>query len=137
MLENCNDALFEMLGDTKIDSCIMMAGTVGTVNIPDRIYKVGAPTEIAKVLGMFYSYSSYIMHWLNETKTPYIEIINDPRYYLTEARDLFHSPKDVLSQYSYNIKTNPILSYTNQTRKERITPVRYAGVETIFQDILY
>ena len=77
-------------------------------------------------------YTTGITSWLNDCKPKYIEIVNDPRYVMNQARDIFHLPEMSLGQYDYEYISNKINSYEDQTRTP--TPVKsvYAGMETAF-----
>ena len=65
-------------------------------------------------------------------KVPYVEIINDPRYTMAQARDIFHCPTVSLSQYDFSYNHNKIGSYENQDRVPVDIPVRYACMESLF-----
>lgn len=120
------------LDNVSVDHCVMMAGTICSVNIPHKIYKINTPGEISKPMYMAMMYSAPILHWLNETKTPYVEVINDPRYFVGKARDIFHHPHTSLGQYDYTYNFKHITSYEDQTYVRKDINVKYAGMETIF-----
>ena len=116
----------------ELDYTVLMVGQVGSVTIPDKIIKVNDPNGISSVLDMTKGYTTGITSWLNDCKPKYIEIVNDPRYVMNQARDIFHLPEMSLGQYDYEYISNKINSYEDQTRTP--TPVKsvYAGMETAF-----
>lgn len=116
----------------ELDYTVLMVGQVGSVTIPDKIIKVNDPNGISTVLDMTKGYTTGITSWLNECKPKYVEIVNDPRYVMNQARDIFHLPEMSLGQYDYEYISNRINSYEDQTRTP--TPVKsvYAGMETAF-----
>ena len=116
----------------ELDYTVLMVGQVGSVTIPDKIIKVNDSTQISTVLDMTKGYTTGITSWLNDCKPNYVEIVNDPRYVMNQARDIFHLPTMSLGQYDYEYISNKINSYEDQTRTP--TPVKsvYAGMETAF-----
>lgn len=116
----------------ELDYTVLMVGQVGSVTIPDKIIKVNDPNGISTVLDMTKGYTTGITSWLNDCKPKYVEIVNDPRYVMNQARDIFHLPEMSLGQYDYEYISNRINSYEDQTRTP--TPVKsvYAGMETAF-----
>ena len=118
--------------NVELDYTVLMVGQVGSVTIPDRIIKVNDPDAISSVLDMTKGYTTGITSWLNDCKPKYVEIVNDPRYVMNQARDIFHLPEMSLGQYDYEYISNKINSYEDQTRTP--TPVKsvYAGMETAF-----
>ena len=123
---------FEETG-IELDTTIMMMGQVGTVTIPGKTKKVndddGKP---AAVIDMTKGYVSPLAVWLNEKKPHYVEIVNDPRYVMNQARDMFHMPSVSIGQYDYTYKANTLVSYEDQTRIIREVDSTYAGMETAF-----
>ena len=117
----------------ELDTTVMMMGQVGTVTIPGKTRKVndddGKP---AAVIDMTKGYATPIAVWLNEKKPNYVEIVNDPRYVMNQARDMFHLPPLSLGQYDYTYSANTIKSYEDQERIIREVPSTYAGMETAF-----
>jgi hypothetical protein len=117
-----------------LDFGIMMMGQLGTVTIPGKIQKVsdevmGTP---AAVIDMTKGYTTPMTWWLNETKLPWVELVNDPRYTSNQSRDFFHKPKVSLGQYDYTYTANSIASYEDQRRSEVKVDSVYAGMETMF-----
>ena len=133
-----NDPFFQHIGnyfkenDIKIDFGVMMVGQVGNVVIPGKIRQIRKPDEIASIIDMSLNYSAPIAIWLNEYKVPYVEVINDPRYTMAQARDIFHMPSVSLGQFNWMYEFNSIKSYEDQERQ--ITPMEsvYAGMEKAF-----
>ena len=118
--------------DIKIDYCVMMVGQVGTVTIPGKIEQVRDRSLIASVIDMTLNYTSPISVWLNETKVPYVEIVNDPRYVMNQSRDIFNLPTLSLGQYDWTYEASTITSYEDQDRTTRVVKSVYAGMETAF-----
>lgn len=118
----------------ELDFTIMMIGQMSNVTIPDRIQKVreGNDGKPAATLDMTKWYTTPITMWMNEKKPPYIEIVNDPRYTVKQARDVFHMPMRSLGQYDYDYETFSITDYDNQERITRVVHSEYAGMETAF-----
>lgn len=118
----------------KPDACIFMMGQIGTVTIPNRIEQVKNRSLTAAVIEMTKNYSTPITKWWNENlDVTVVEIINDPRYDSSQARDMMHNPTISLSQYNYNYEKNSIKSYEDQDRIIRNIPVTYCEMERIFQ----
>ena len=118
--------------DISLSYCVLMVGQVGTVTIPGRIERVRDRSQVASTIDMTLNYSSPITVWLNETKIPYVEIVNDPRYVMNQARDIFHLPAVSLGQYDWEYTANHIKSYEDQDRVETKVASTYAGMETAF-----
>jgi len=119
--------------DIVLDSIVMMVGQVGTVTVPGKIKQIKNPDLIASVIDMTLGYTTPIVEFINDhQEIPIIEIINDPRYTLAQARDIIPNPKVSLSQYDYSYIKNSINSYEDQTRTEHSIPAKYAHVEKIF-----
>lgn len=114
------------------DAFVVMVGQVGTVTIPGMIKQVHNPDLIASVIDMTVGYTSPITYWMNETRPRIIEVINDPRYDLSQSRDIIPHPTVSLSQFNYSYTKNSIQSYENQSRVEVQVPVKYAEMEKIF-----
>lgn len=113
----------------KFDYGVIMFGQVGAVTIPNRIEQVRDRSLTASVIDMTKNYSTPLTVWLNDSKVPYIEIQNDPRYHSNQSRDLFHLPISTLSQYDYEYDANHIESYEKQDRITTKIKARYAGME--------
>ena len=114
-----------------IDLAILMSGAIARVTIPGKTLRIN-DSGIATVIDMTRGYTTPIINWLNTERVPYIEIVNDPRCVLGEARDLLHYPVAVLSQIDGTYKHKRIRSFEDQTCEIVDVPLRYAGVETIF-----
>lgn len=120
--------------DITLDFTILMVGQMSNVTIPDRIQKVreGNDGKPAATLDMTKWYTTPIITWLNEKQVPYIEIVNDPRYTIKQARDFFHMPMRSLGQYDYEYETFAIRNYEDQERIVRKVRSEYTGMETAF-----
>jgi hypothetical protein len=130
--KNRNDAPYHLLSyfkDIKIDHSIIMFGQVAAVTVPGKTKQIKDKTLDAAVVDMTRSYTSPLTIWLNESKTPYIEIQNDPRYHSGQPRDLLHHPHKTLSQYNYTYFSSKIISWENQNIEILKFPVTYNGME--------
>lgn len=116
----------------QIDYGIMMIGQIGTVTIPGKTEQVKNRSLIAAVIDMTRWYSTPIIHWMNETNIPIAEIINDPRYKLSQARDIIRPPTISLSQYDFVYDKKHFTSFDNQDTVITQVPVKYAGMEKSF-----
>lgn len=115
----------------KIDLGIFISGSIARVTIPGKTRRI-KDSGIATVIDMVRGYTTPIINWLNTERVPYIEIVNDPRCILGEARDLLHYPEVVLSQVNSVYKHKRIRSFEDQTCDTIDVPLQYAGVEKIF-----
>jgi hypothetical protein len=77
-------------------------------------------------------YTTPTVNWLNETKIPYLEIVNDPRYVMNQSRDIFNLPTKSIGQYDFEYSSKVIHSYEDQTLEIRKTKSVYAGMEKAF-----
>lgn len=115
-----------------IDYGVIMVGQVGTVTIPGKTEQVKDRSLIASVIDMTKWYSTPIINWINETNIPFVEIINDPRYKLNQARDIIRPPTISLSQYDFKYEKKHFTSFDNQDLITTEVPVKYAGMEKAF-----
>lgn len=115
----------------QIDLGILMSGAIARVTIPGKTRRIN-DDGIATVIDMVRGYTTPIIDWLNTERVPYVEIVNDPRCILGEARDLLHYPEVVLSQVNGFYKHKRIRSFEDQTCHTFDVPLQYAGVERIF-----
>lgn len=115
----------------KIDLGIFISGSIARVTIPGKTRRI-KDSGIATVIDMVRGYTTPIINWLNTERVPYIEIVNDPRCILGEARDLLHYPEVVLSQVNGVYKHKRIRSFEDQTCDTIDVPLQYAGMEKIF-----
>lgn len=118
--------------DIALKFCVMMVGQIGTVTIPGKIEQVKDRSLVASVIDMTKNYSSPITVWLNETKIPYVEIVNDPRYVMNQSRDIFHRPAVSIGQYDWCYEANHIKSYEDQDRIISKTHSTWGGMERAF-----
>ena len=116
----------------KIDYAIFMIGQIGTVTIPGKTEQVRNRSLIASVIDMTKWYSTPILHWMNSTDVPVLEIINDPRYDLSAARDIMRAPTITLSQYDYTYTKRHFTSFDDQDLIETPVKAKYAGMEKSF-----
>jgi len=125
--------LNDYFADKKVDVHIAMTGQIGTVTIPGKIKQVRNPELIASVIEMTRGYSTDTISWMNDNQhIPVLNVINDPRYDMSQSRDMIVNPKWSLSQFNYSYIKNSIRSYEDQTRDEHTINVKYAEMEKIF-----
>lgn len=125
--------------DKHIDAIVMLIGQVGGVSVPGKTWQIRDPSLIASCIDMTANYTSPLTAWLNENRLsdndniPIIEIINDPRYTLSQPRDIVFTPDVSLSQYNYSYTNNTIENYEAQlpTIPNKVD-VTYNGMEKAF-----
>lgn len=122
-----------------LDAIILMMGQVGGVSVPGKTWQIKDTSLIASCIDMTANYTSPITVWLNENRLsndkniPIIEIINDPRYTLSQPRDIIFTPDLALSQYNYSYTNYTIANYEKQLpRIANEVKVEYAGMEKAF-----
>ena len=125
--------------DKNIDAIVMLVGQVGGVSVPGKTWQIRDPTLIASCIDMTANYTSPLTAWLNENRLsdndniPIIEIINDPRYTLSQPRDIVFTPDVSLSQYNYSYTNNTIENYEAQLPTiPNTVNVTYNGMEKAF-----
>lgn len=116
----------------KFDTGVLFAGPTGTSNVHGKSTLMSDPDTLSKPLEMLARYSGPIISFLNDTKIPYALIVNDPRYFPSNAKDWFHRPSVVLSQYEEIAITKSKLDYRSGKTYEVKIPTKYAAMETIF-----
>ena len=116
----------------KVDKCLFMMGNASTLNVRGKVRKIKDPSELCNPLDMHAKYAGPVIHYLNETKSPWIMVLNDPRLFPGVAKDMFNPPVKVLSQYDETILHKIHTSYTDHTIIENKIPSEYASMETIF-----
>lgn len=117
----------------KFDAGIIFAGPTGTSNVAGKTKLMKNPEKDATPLEMLNKYVAPIFNYLNDhTEIPYLLVVNDPRYFPMFARDLFHWPAKVLSQFNSNVTVSSRTTYTNCDVITKVIPETYAEVETIF-----
>lgn len=104
----------------RFNGGILFAGLSTSFNIP---------TEDKKPLTMFAGYTAPVYHFLNKTKTPWMQLGPDPRY-IMNGLDLENPPKYCFSQYNGTIEHTFINRHGN---KEIISiPMGYNGLEKTY-----
>ena len=118
-------------------SVFYLASNCFNVNIPGSIRKFKTPEEFKKVRPTNYSYTGQALYYLNESKTPWFAICNDPRYDICQfglIRDCYNPPVEVISQYSYKGSYKHIEAYEDEGPSEMVeSPVTftYSGIEKL------
>ena len=125
--------------DKNIDAIVMLVGQVGGVSVPGKTWQVKDTSLIASCIDMTANYTSPLTVWLNENRLsdnkniPIIEIINDPRYTLSQPRDIVFTPDVSLSQYNYSYINKTIKNYEEQLPTiPNTVNVTYNGMEKAF-----
>lgn len=142
--EGCElDAYFDATYDTwllerigskypELDHTVMLVGQLCTANLRGITRKKGDASNTVMPLAMALNYSTPVMRWLNERTPPYVEVITDQLYDLSQVRDLVHFPTHSLGQLDCVYESFHIRSYEDQTEVVTKVPSTYAPVETLF-----
>jgi hypothetical protein len=118
--------------DPGMDCGFFFMGPTATSNVRGKMYKMTDPTTLASPLFMQAKYAGPLIDYLNETRIPYGIIVNDPRYWPAQMRDLMHRPVKVLSQYDEVVNHRSIREYGSAEIEHVKVPCEYSRVETIF-----
>jgi hypothetical protein len=116
----------------KIDYSIFMIGQMSSNNIPNKIKQLKDSTKIVKLLEMTTNYSSHIVDFINSTDVPYIQIVNDPRYTISQAKDILRLPDYTLSQWNGQFIQKCIKSFEDQDMINKQIESTYNEMEKIF-----
>lgn len=117
--------------DIKFDCGIMMAGPLGTNTVQGKSRLMKDPTKLASPIMMLANYAGPTLSVINDHKFPYLMVVNDPRFFPTQCRDLMHLPAKVLSQFNESIVQKTRTAYDNATILEYPLEGEYGAVETI------
>lgn len=117
--------------DIKFDCGIMMAGPLGTNTVQGKSRLMKDSTKLASPIMMLANYAGPTLSVINDHKFPYLMVVNDPRFFPTQCRDLMHLPAKVLSQYNEKIIQKTRTAYDNATLIEYPLYGEYGAVETI------
>ncbi len=118
--------------DPGIDCGIFFIGPTATSNVRGKMHLMKEPSKLAKPLAMQSRYAGPVINYLNETQIPYSIIVNDPRFWPAQMRDLMHRPKVVLSQYDEVVNHRSVKAYGSVEIEHVKVPSKYSCVETIF-----
>ena len=118
--------------DPGMDCGLFFMGPTATSNIRGKMYKMTDPTTLASPLFMQAKYAGPVIDYLNETRIPYGIIVNDPRYWPAQMRDLMHRPSKVLSQYNETVNHRSVKEFGSTEIDHVSVPCEYSRVETIF-----
>lgn len=116
----------------KFDCGVLFAGPTGTSNVEGKTTRMKNPSEMSKPLEMLCRYVAPLVSFLNDTELPYALIVNDPRYFPSNARDWFHRPAVVLSQYEEDAITVSKVAYNSADTVKKTVKTTYSAMETIF-----
>jgi hypothetical protein len=117
------------------DAGVFFAGPTSRVNMNNRVYSIREPDRYVKTSMMFKNYAGPIIHYLNEFRTPYVNLVPDPRFHPCGGVDLLHPPMFSLSQFNDETPMFKHIKSFDDQRGDMIlseAPLIYAGVETIF-----
>ncbi len=121
----------------KIDFGYLHAGPISTVNVAEHSHAVRNPKEICKTTTMANRYAGPMIHYLNETKIPYVILGEDPRYFPLLARDLFNRPLKYLSSVDdeKHVSYNPhYFSHERIEAYEKIYNIGYDRFSLVLED---
>lgn len=117
----------------KIDVGLLFAGPTGTSNVVGKSRLMNDPTSLASPIEMLAKYSGPVIDYLNTHRDmPWVMLLNDPRFFPANMRDMFHRPAVVLSQYSEKIEHRTTKDYADPTTDIVKVNSEYKAVETIF-----
>lgn len=116
----------------KFDAGLFFMGPTATSNVWGKARKVTEPDKLASPLMMQCKYAGPVVDFINETGMPYAIILNDPRFFPAQMRDLFHRPKVILSQYNEVINHRAWKAYADMEMTHVKIPAEYKAMETIF-----
>jgi hypothetical protein len=122
-----------MLTSPKIDVALLFLGPTGTSNVVGKSRLMTDPTSLASPIEMLAKYSGPIIDYLNMNREmPWVGILNDPRFFPANMRDMFHRPSLMLSQYTESIKHTTVTEYDNPKPQTVTVQSNYTAIETIF-----
>jgi hypothetical protein len=82
--------------DIKLDFGLFYGGPSSGSTIPNSMYLITEPDKTATPMSSSKRSVGIITKFLNDTRLPYVEIGEDPRYLPVQAKDLFNRSKKVL-----------------------------------------
>lgn len=122
-----------MLTSPKIDAGLLFIGPTGTSNVVGKSRLMTDPTSLASPIEMLSKYAGPIIDYLNmNSDMPWVGILNDPRFFPANMRDMFHRPSVVLSQYTESIKHTTVTAYDDHKSETVTVQSKYTAIETIF-----
>lgn len=117
----------------KIDIGLLFIGPTGTSNVVGKSRLMSDPTTLASPIEMLSKYAGPVIDYLNMNRQmPWVGILNDPRFFPANMRDMFHRPSLVLSQYTESIKHTTVTAYDNHKPETVNVQSNYTAMETIF-----
>jgi hypothetical protein len=117
----------------KIDAGLLFLGPTGTSNVVGKSRLMSDPKTLASPIEMLSKYAGPVIDYLNMNRDmPWLGILNDPRFFPANMRDMFHRPVKILSQYTESIKHTTSTEYDDPTRHTVFVESNYMAMETIF-----
>ena len=117
----------------KIDVGLLFAGPTGTSNVAGKSRLMNDPDTLASPIEMLAKYSGPVIDYLNTHRDmPWVMVLNDPRFFPANMRDMFHRPKVVLSQFNEKIEHRTTKDYDDPKTDIVKVESEYKSVETIF-----
>lgn len=117
----------------KIDIGLLFIGPTGTSNVVGKSRLMSDPTTLASPIEMLSKYAGPVIDYLNMNRQmPWVGILNDPRFFPANMRDMFHRPSVILSQYTESIKHTTVTAYDNHKPETVNVQSNYTAMETIF-----
>lgn len=117
----------------KLDVGLLFAGPTGTSNVIGKSRLMNDPSSLASPIEMLAKYSGPVIDYLNTHRDmPWVLLLNDPRFFPANMRDMFHRPAAVLSQYSEKIEHRTTKDYADPKTDIVKVNSEYKAVETIF-----
>lgn len=109
--------VYKRLKDIQVDGCFLISGPTGQTNLSNKVFKRKEIKEgkevLAIALEMFHNYCGPIYHYLNETKLPWVMIVNDISYFKI-GRDCLTPPSVILSQADGQCELRVLKSFEDQ-----------------------
>ena len=117
----------------KLDFGLFYGGPSSGCTIPDSMYLITEPDKTATPMSSSKRSVGIITKFLNDSRLPYVEIGEDPRYLPVQAKDLFNRSKRVLcvkNDMSFSIEH--IKEYLSREMIETTIPCSDVGHSYMF-----
>ena len=106
----------------KLDFGLIYGGVSAGCTIPNSMYLVTKPDQVAIPMSSSKRYVGIITKFLNDTNLPYLEIGEDPRYLPVRAKDLFNRSKKILGGANLSFTATNIKEYLSKEIVETAIP---------------